>query len=115
IGAGTFLPVRVENIQDHKMHAEYVKVSAELCEKIIAAKAAGKRVIAVGTTTLRALETAALSGTMQPYQGETSIFIWPGHQFLSADVLITNFHLPGSILLMLVWAFGGHQNIMPAY
>ncbi len=115
IGAGTFLPVRVDNIHEHKMHAEYLQISAELCEKISQTKANGKRVIAVGTTTLRALETAAQSGSVRPYQGETSIFIYPGYSFRTADVLITNFHLPRSTLLMLVSAFGGFDKVMQAY
>lgn len=115
IGAGTFSPVRVENILEHKMHAEYLDVSTELCTKIAAAKARCKRVIAVGTTTLRALETAAQSGSIKPYRGETSIFIYPGYEFRSADVLITNLHLPRSTLLMLVCAFGGFDKVMRAY
>jgi S-adenosylmethionine:tRNA ribosyltransferase-isomerase len=115
IGAGTFSPVRVENILEHKMHVEYLDISAELCTKIVAARARGKRVIAVGTTSLRALETAAQSGSIQPYRGETSIFIYPGYAFRSADVLITNLHLPKSTLLMLVCAFGGFDKVMRAY
>jgi len=115
IGASTFAPVRVESISEHRMHAEYLEVSAELCTKIVAAKARGKRVIAVGTTSLRALETAAQSGSLQPYRGETSIFIYPGYQFRSADALITNLHLPRSTLLMLVCAFGGFDKVMHAY
>lgn len=115
IGAGTFAPVRVENIREHKMHAEYLEVSAELCSKIIAVKSRGKRVIAVGTTSLRALETASQGGVIAPYYGETSIFIYPGYQFRCADALITNLHLPRSTLLMLVCAFGGHDKIMQAY
>jgi S-adenosylmethionine:tRNA ribosyltransferase-isomerase len=115
IGAGTFAPVRVENIFEHKMHAEYLDISAELCAKIHAARASGRRVIAVGTTSLRALETAAQHGSVQPYRGETSIFIYPGYEFKSADVLITNLHLPKSTLLMLVCAFGGYERVMRAY
>lgn len=115
IGAGTFAPVRVENIREHQMHAEYLEISAELCSKIIAAKARGKRVIAVGTTSLRALETASQGDVIAPYYGETSIFIYPGYQFRCADALITNLHLPQSTLLMLVCAFGGHDKIMQAY
>ncbi|MBX3709011.1 MAG: tRNA preQ1(34) S-adenosylmethionine ribosyltransferase-isomerase QueA [Gammaproteobacteria bacterium] len=115
IGAGTFVPVRTENINEHKMHAEYLEVSPELCTKIVAAKARGKRVIAVGTTTLRALETATQSGSIEPYQGETNIFIYPGYQFRCADVLITNLHLPRSTLLMLVCAFGGFDKVIRAY
>ncbi len=115
IGAGTFMPVRVENIAEHQMHAEFLIVSELLCEQVNAAKARGNRVIAVGTTSLRAMETASQSGTMQPYQGDTNIFIYPGHQFHSADVLITNMHLPGSTLLMLVSAFSGYERVMHAY
>lgn len=115
IGAGTFLPVRVENIRDHRMHPEYLTVSQELCEKIRAAKARGKRVIAVGTTSLRALETASQSGEIAPYDGETSIFIYPGYTFRCADALVTNMHLPCSTLLMLVCAFSGYDRVMHAY
>jgi S-adenosylmethionine:tRNA ribosyltransferase-isomerase len=115
IGAGTFSPVRTETISEHKMHAEYLEVSAELCEKIRAKKACGKRVIAVGTTSLRALETANQGDTIQPYQGETSIFIYPGYTFRCVDALITNLHLPCSTLLLLVCAFGGHEPVMHAY
>lgn len=115
VGAGTFSPVRVDSIYEHKMHAEYLEVSTELCTKMVAAKARGKRVIAVGTTSLRALETAAQSGSIQPYDGETSIFIYPGYEFRTADALITNFHLPRSTLLMLVTAFGGFDRVMHAY
>lgn len=115
IGAGTFAPVRVENIAEHQMHAEYLDVSVDLCERIKQTKANGHRVIAVGTTTLRALETAAQSGEVRPFTGETSIFIYPGYEFKSADVLITNLHLPCSTLLMLVAAFGGHGLLMRAY
>lgn len=115
IGAGTFAPVRVDNITEHQMHAEYLSISAEVCQKINATKANGKRVIAVGTTSMRALETAAQHGTMMPYQGDTQIFIYPGYEFQCADVLITNFHLPRSTLLMLVCAFAGHEQVLNAY
>lgn len=115
IGAGTFAPVRVENITEHTMHAEYLEVSVELCEKIAATKARGGRVIAVGTTSLRALETASQRGVTEPYQGDTSIFIYPGYHFHAVDALITNLHLPCSTLLMLVCAFGGHARVMAAY
>lgn len=115
IGAGTFAPVRVENIRDHKMHAEYLQVSAELCTKIKDTKACGNRVISVGTTSLRALETASQSGSIKPYQGETSIFIYPGYEFRCVDALITNLHLPRSTLLMLVCAFAGYEHVMRAY
>lgn len=115
IGAGTFAPVRVDNILEHKMHAEYLEVSKALCEKIIATKKQGKRVIAVGTTSLRALETASQTGVLAPYQGETNIFIYPGYAFQCVDALITNLHLPCSSLLMLVSAFSGHSKVMRAY
>lgn len=115
IGAGTFSPVRVENIKDHKMHAECIEVSRDVCDKIQAAKARGKRVIAVGTTSLRSLESASQSGVTEPFRGETSIFIYPGYEFKCVDALITNLHLPGSTLIMLVSAFAGHERIMRAY
>lgn len=115
IGAGTFQPVRVENIHEHKMHAEYLDVSPILCEQVGRAKAKGKRVISVGTTSLRALETASQSGKLQPYQGETNIFITPGYHFQTVDALITNMHLPKSTLLILVCAFAGYDNVMRAY
>lgn len=115
IGAGTFVPVRVSNIQEHKMHAEYLEVSSELCAQIASTKAMGKRVIAVGTTSLRALETASQNGVTMPYHGETNIFIYPGYHFQSVDAVITNLHLPRSTLLMLICAFGGMQHVMHAY
>lgn len=115
IGAGTFQPVRTENITEHKMHAEYLTVSPELVEKIRAAKARGNRVISVGTTSLRALETASQSGQVEPYEGETNIFIYPGYQFRTVDALITNLHLPCSTLMMLVSAFAGYDYVMHAY
>lgn len=115
IGAGTFLPVRVENIVDHKMHSEFLTVSAALCQQIKATKARGKRVIAVGTTSMRALETVAAMPDFEGYCGDTAIFIYPGYQFRCVDALITNLHLPCSSLLMLVCAFGGYEPIMQAY
>ena len=115
VGAGTFQPVRVDNIAEHVMHGELITVSAELCEKIHACKARGNRVIAVGTTVVRALESAALSGEIQPFAGETKIFITPGFRFKVVDVLLTNFHLPKSTLLMLVSAFAGYECVMNAY
>lgn len=115
IGAATFKPVRVANIHEHKMHAEYLEVPAELCAKVHKAKEQGRRVIAVGTTSMRALETASPGGTIAPYQGETSIFIYPGYQFNLVDALITNLHLPCSTLLMLVCAFGGYESVICAY
>lgn len=115
VGAGTFQPVRVDNIIEHQMHSEVLDVSAELCAQVEAARAAGKRVIAVGTTSVRCLETAGRSGRMQPLQGETDIFIYPGYRFNMVDALITNFHLPESTLLMLISAFAGYRNTMEAY
>lgn len=115
VGAGTFSPVRVEDITQHIMHSEYIMVSAEVCEKITKARARGSKVIAVGTTTARSLETASLSGTLKPYAGETRLFIYPGFEFRCIDALITNFHLPCSSLMMLVAAFGGYEAVMNAY
>lgn len=115
VGAGTFLPVRVANITEHRMHPETIVVSEALCKRIAQTKLRGGRVIAVGTTTARSLETAALSGEIKPFFGETDIFIYPGFQFHCVDALITNFHLPASTLLMLVAAFGGYDNVMKAY
>lgn len=115
IGAGTFSPVRVENVKEHKMHPEYLEIDATLCEQIKTAKAYGHRVVSVGTTSLRALETASQSGAIEPYEGETSIFIYPGYHFNCADSLITNLHLPGSTLLMLVCAFAGQKRTLAAY
>ncbi len=115
VGAGTFQPVRVEDIQEHRMHAEYAEMGPEVCEQIATAKERGKRVIAVGTTTVRTLESAAAGGELRPFRGETDIFIRPGYRFRVVDALITNFHLPESTLLMLVSAFAGHEQIMAAY
>ncbi len=115
VGAGTFQPVRVDSITAHRMHAERVEVSAAVCEQIRAAKARGGRVVAVGTTVVRSLEAACAAGTLQPLHGETALFIYPGYTFRCIDALITNFHLPGSTLLMLVSAFAGHQRMMTAY
>ena len=115
VGAGTFQPLRVENIREHKMHAELMEISQQVCDQVMETKRAGKRVIAVGTTSVRCLETAAASGTIQPYQGETNIFIYPSFEYRVTDALITNFHLPESTLLMLVCAFAGYTNTMTAY
>jgi len=115
VGAGTFQPLRVERIADHVMHAERIDVSAEVCERVRSAQAHGGRVIAVGTTAVRALETAAQDGAMRPWRGETRIFLYPGCRFRCVDALITNFHLPESTLLMLVAAFAGHAEILSAY
>ena len=115
VGAGTFAPVRSRRIEDHELHAEWLRVPESLCERIERAKAAGGRVVAVGTTTVRALETAALDGRLSPFEGESQLFIYPGFRFRVVDALVTNFHLPESSLLMLVAAFAGHGRIMRAY
>ena len=122
VGAGTFQPVRVENIKDHIMHAEYVEVPQDVVEAVLHTKAQGKRVIAVGTTSVRSIESAALeaekrgsSQLLEPYFSDTSIFIYPGKKFRVVDCLITNFHLPESTLIMLVSAFAGYENTMNAY
>ncbi len=115
VGAGTFRPVRCDNIRDHKMHSEQFVVSEELCQTIAATKQRGNRVIAVGTTALRSLESAARTGQLQPCKGETDIFIYPGYQFKVCDGLMTNFHLPESTLIMLVAAFIGHAETMALY
>lgn len=115
VGAGTFRPVKVDNILDHKMHAEYIEVSEEVCEMVRQTKARGNRVVAVGTTSVRCLETASRDGEIKPFFGDTDIFIFPGYQFRTVDVLITNFHLPESTLLMLVSAFAGYEHMMAAY
>ncbi len=115
VGAGTFQPIRTERIEEHSMHAEYVSVSSSVCKKIEETKKNKKRVIAVGTTTVRSLETAASRGFIKPFQGETQIFIYPGFQFHCVDALLTNFHLPKSTLLMLVCAFAGYRPVMQAY
>ena len=115
VGAGTFQPLRVERLEDHRMHAERVEVSVEVCECVAAARARGGRVVAVGTTVVRSLESAAQAGALQPFVGETRLFITPGYDFRVVDALITNFHLPESTLLMLVCAFGGYDTVMRAY
>lgn len=115
VGAGTFQPVKVDSLADHVMHQEWLEVSPEVAEQVNATKAAGKSVVAVGTTSVRCLETAAASGTVQAYKGETDIFIYPGYQWRCVDKLLTNFHLPESTLLMLVSSFAGMQPIRLAY
>lgn len=115
IGAGTFAPIRTENIKDHKMHSERFSISERLCAQIKAARKRGGRIIAVGTTTLRALESASRGGEIQPYCGETNIFIYPGYHFNCVDVLITNLHLPSSTLILLVAAFAGIEHVRRAY
>jgi S-adenosylmethionine:tRNA ribosyltransferase-isomerase len=115
VGAGTFQPIRVTNILEHKMHKEKVMISKEVCAKINKAKKNGGRVIAIGTTVARSLETAARSGIISPFTGETDIFIYPGFKFQCIDALLTNFHLPKSTLLMLVAAFANQEQIKNAY
>jgi S-adenosylmethionine:tRNA ribosyltransferase-isomerase len=115
VGAGTFQPVRSETIEEHKMHAEYLEVSEEVCEQVRLCKERGGRVIAVGTTSVRCLETAAQSGNIEPYVGDTRIFIYPGYRFNAVDALVTNFHLPESTLIMLVSAMAGTEEILAAY
>lgn len=115
VGAGTFQPVRVENITDHHMHSEWLEVSEQVAKKIKATKERGGKVIAVGTTSVRSVETAASSGEIAAFEGDTDIFIYPGYQFKVVDKLITNFHLSESTLLMLVSAFAGYTFIMEAY
>ena len=115
VGSGTFQPVRVDNINEHKMHSEFMEIDEATCEKIRQTRARGNRVIAVGTTSVRCLETAAKTGELAPYTGETDIFIYPGYEFKVVDALITNFHLPESTLLMLVSALAGKERIMKAY
>ena len=115
VGAGTFQPVREIDITQHKMHNEKVSISQKTVDKITATKSRGGRIVAIGTTVVRALESAVINGTLEPYEGETDIFIYPGYEFNIVDGLITNFHLPESTLLMLVCAFGGRNNILEAY
>ena len=116
VGSGTFQPVRCENIEEHKMHSEYIEVNAEVCNQIRKAKSQGGRIIAVGTTAVRCLETASLSNNwVEPYFGDTEIFIYPGYQFKMVDAMITNFHLPESTLIMLVSAFLGKDKTLKAY
>ena len=115
VGAGTFLPVKVEDVTHHKMHAEWGRVSAEAASEIAATKAAGHRVIPVGTTALRLIESAARSGSIAPWEGDTDIFIYPGFEFKVTDALMTNFHLPKSTLMMLVSALMGQDRIKRIY
>ena len=115
VGAGTFQPVRVDDIRQHRMHAEQVVVTADVCQLVNRTRAQGGRVIAVGTTVVRSLETAASSGGIEPFNGETDMFITPGYRFRTVDALMTNFHFPESTLLMLVCAFGGQSAVLAAY
>jgi len=115
VGAGTFQPVRTEDIEDHSMHAEYLEVPAAVCDAVAQTRARGGRVIAVGTTSVRSLETAAAGGQLQPFSGDSRIFIYPGYEFQLVDGIITNFHLPESTLLMLISAFAGLDAVQVAY
>ena len=115
VGSGTFLPVRTENLDDHHMHSERCHVTEGAVQRILETRAQGGRIVAVGTTAVRALESAARSGQLEPYDGETDIFIQPGFPFNVVDALLTNFHLPESTLIALVSAFGGYPEVMAAY
>jgi S-adenosylmethionine:tRNA ribosyltransferase-isomerase len=115
VGAGTFQPVRVEDITAHRMHPEWIEVSAQTCRAVDETRARGGRVVAVGTTVVRSLETAAGSGRLAPFAGDSDLFIFPGYDFRVVDAMITNFHLPESTLLMLVCAFAGTAEILAAY
>lgn len=115
VGSGTFQPVRVENLAEHRLHSEYCEVGEEAVAQIEAARSRSGRVIAIGTTSVRSLETAAASGRLSPFRGETRLFIRPGFRFHCVDALLTNFHLPESTLLALVCAFGGYETMMAAY
>ena len=115
VGAGTFQPVRCDDIREHRMHSEWLNVGAELCTKVARTRAAGGRVVAVGTTVVRALESATEDGRLRPHAGETRIFLFPGRAVTSVDALVTNFHLPESTLLMLVSAFAGRERVLDAY
>ena len=115
VGAGTFQPVRTEDLSEHIMHSEWIEVSESVCQAVRDCRARGGKVVAVGTTTVRSLESAAQSGELKPFQGDTDIFITPGYEFQVIDRLITNFHLPKSTLLMLISAFSGYNEVKLAY
>ena len=115
VGAGTFQSLREEHIEENRLHSERVEVTQSCCDAVASTRAAGGRVIAVGTTSVRALECASASGTLRPFSGETDMFILPGYEFRSVDAMLTNFHLPQSSLLMLVSAFAGKDRILAAY
>jgi S-adenosylmethionine:tRNA ribosyltransferase-isomerase len=118
VGAGTFQPMRVDDIREHRMHSEWIEVDETVCEQVRATRAAGRRVVAVGTTSVRCLESACLksdSGAIAPLRGETDIFIYPGYAWRCVDALVTNFHLPESTLMMLVASFIGFETTMAAY
>ena len=115
VGAGTFQPVRCDDIASHKMHSEWFELNQSCADKIAETKRNGGRVVAVGTTSVRCLESASIDGVVSPFQGDTDIFIYPGYEFKCVDALITNFHLPESTLLMLVSAFAGREKVLQAY
>lgn len=116
VGAGTFKPVKVDDVKDHQMHSEYIEVGQDVVDAVKDTRARGRRVIAVGTTSVRSLESASqASGEIQPFYDDSQIFIYPGYQFCSVDAMITNFHLPESTLIMLVSAFAGQSNVLSAY
>ena len=115
VGAGTFQPVRVDDLDQHRMHAEWLEVDETVCDRIAATRAAGGRVVAVGTTSVRSLESAAADGTLKPFRGDSRLFIRPGYRFRAVDAMVTNFHLPESTLLMLVCAFAGQERVLAAY
>jgi len=115
VGLGTFRPVKVENIEEHEMHSEYFEVTPQAAERVNAARERGGRIVAVGTTSVRTLESAAENGRLAAKRGDTNIFIKPGYRFQLVDALITNFHLPGSTLIMLVSALWDRERILDAY
>jgi S-adenosylmethionine:tRNA ribosyltransferase-isomerase len=115
VGAGTFQPVRGEELDEHVMHAEWLEIDEAACRRVAETRFAGGRVVAVGTTSVRGLEAAAANGDLQPFRGDTRLFIRPGYRFRVVDAMLTNFHLPESTLLMLVAAFAGYEHVMSAY
>ena len=115
VGAGTFQPVRAEQVEDHRLHSEFASISPAACERVLACKQRGGRVVAVGTTCVRTLESAARKDGPRAFCGDTELFIYPGYRFQVVDAIVTNFHLPRSSLLMLVCAFAGTQNVLAAY
>jgi S-adenosylmethionine:tRNA ribosyltransferase-isomerase len=115
VGAGTFAPVRTERVEDHELHAEWLEVTAETCAAVERCRERGGRVVAVGTTSVRALETAARGGNVTPVSGDSRLYIYPGFEFRIVDAMVTNFHLPESSLLMLVCAFAGREQTLAAY
>jgi S-adenosylmethionine:tRNA ribosyltransferase-isomerase len=115
VGAGTFAPVRTERVEDHELHAEWLRVAADTCAAVEQCRARGGRVVAVGTTSVRALETAARGGKLAPFSGDSRLYIYPGFEFRVVDAIVTNFHLPESSLLMLVAAFAGREQTLAAY